>query len=572
MGMWTVEDMKAHAGPLVEGRLEERVLEALPQYMWMYGSGKKKSGICTHCHRVLEGRDQMALPDYAGNDVEAWMQANPVFIKSTGERIRLDCGEVDGQPIHLHGGYCNRCGHPVQFRDLGRSRKYLSDRMEYVDIRKSRVNPDVLVMVGCCVDARWNKDLHEWMSAACFAPDLVILPQWVMVLEWGKTPRVMTWRGMSEWIVEEGKFRYWYEWKMVKQVRAFPGRTWGYGYSCPSVYCVEDLECAMQGTNFSRLFGDRDVWTVCPVVEMPQTLMRACKYPAVEYLWKLGLKGLAKGVLDNSSLVMERLSLRKKKANEVLRISPEQWAWVKGNKRNLSFELLRMMQTANKYRARIGCEALESYAVFHSAERFEELCKAFARHGLVKKAVSYLTRRRDISSWDYRDHLRMMGDLGIPMTDGQVAFPADFQEMHGRIAKQVTVVQRASEQVKLEAFLETLGDCRFSAYGLVLAPLATVGDVVQEGLLQKHCMGTYVGRYAEGKTILCTLREESDMGTPLYSVELTLKRTLVQCRGKGNKDVPGYEERVRMFWRLFSLMQADRLAQMKKQKKRPCAA
>lgn len=158
--------------------------------------------------------------------------------------------------------------------------------------------------------------------------------------------------------------------------------------------------------------------------------------------------------------------------------------------------------------------------------------------------------------------------LKMDMRDQNELYPRDFAEMHGRLAARIKQKGSKIADEKIAKRLPELAEYCFSAIGLVLRPMLSAGEVIREGNVLHHCVGGYVGRYADGGTVLCCLRAEDAMQRPLYTVEFSAKGEFVQCRGDHNKTAPEDVERLELFWKLHQAMRTDLLAQRKREKKR----
>ncbi len=59
-------------------------------------------------------------------------------------------------------------------------------------------------------------------------------------------------------------------------------------------------------------------------------------------------------------------------------------------------------------------------------------------------------------------------------------------------------------------------------------------EIIKEGEKLCHCVGGYVDRHARGELTIMFLREKSNPGKPFYTVEVSNKLKIVQCRGLHN--------------------------------------
>lgn len=562
-----------HAGNLRPYGLLGRVENAIPHYMWMWGSGREKSGVCSHCHAVLHGREALEYPD-GGMIADVYLDAeeydeyaHPGWYKN----VNRDC--VTCRPIHGQMGFCPACGALVEYRDMSRGHSALIDRIFYLHLQKSPVAENTLALIGYEVTSDWRGDLHPGMSAASIGPDLSIVPVEICVFQWGKGAWRMVREWNNDWSKGTGRFpvRTLSGWRMRKECNDcfcpfgfhFPNAA----AHIPYVRHREDYAEALQDTAFAP-FAEDGVYTFDGSVSRIDLLALIAKTPCLEYLNKLGLVNLCDLVLMRRGA--EVLNLRGKTAARVLRISPDLWGWMKGTKRLPGVAALKIFQYAETAGLRIGREKLWDFSRFWMEKDLRAVCSFFGPT-LARKAVNYLLRVKP-RMLDYLDHLRAMTRLQIPAGESSVAFPRDFEEMHVRISGRVKILVDKDKQKMLDSFLPTIDDCRFVAEGLVMAPMETVQAVVEEGTRQQHCVGMYADRYAAGGCILCTLREEQKPNEPLFTVELRPDRTRVQFRGRRNQPVPGYEKRLKGFWAAFDAMQVERQRNMVLAKARGSAA
>jgi hypothetical protein len=61
-------------------------------------------------------------------------------------------------------------------------------------------------------------------------------------------------------------------------------------------------------------------------------------------------------------------------------------------------------------------------------------------------------------------------------------------------------------------------------------------EIRKEGQTLHHCVGTYVDRVLEGKTIIMFIRKKEEIEKPFYTMEVC-KGEVVQVRGGYNKDM-----------------------------------
>ena len=465
-------------------------------------------------------------------------------------------------PIHGAAGYCPKCGAEITYRDMARGRASLCDRLYYVDWRQSVNGPETVVMVGYEVAASWKKPLNEWMPAGEIAPDIRIEPCVICIFQRGRRGQ----RFMRKWIWEPIWER---EADGRLPVRGYLGpfrraaqcndcyMPFGKTASIPYLRHRQDFKDALSGTWWGMIGEAVGLHEEQGAITRIPEMDAISSAPCVEYLAKLGMTELARVAIDRSPYRDCPLNLRGKDACSVLGISPDAWGWLKGHGKKPDVGYLKIARLIDGKGIRLSLADIWQLSRVQGFPGLSMMLERCLDAGHMRKCLRYILKK-GIGAHDYADHLRMLSDLGLSNQDQEMAYPNDFRRIHALLSQRVKVREDRAAAEKLAAFLEQLRGYRFSAFGLVLSPIPTIPDVVKEGQALHHCVGTYANRYAMGQTILCTLREESALDTPLYTVEFsTLTGSMVQCRGDHNRTRPQDEERLEGFWRVFNLMRRE---------------
>lgn len=559
----TIEQALAHCGELTPFRIEERVMEAIPHYIWMWGRGKEKSGVCSACHQVMRGKGELEANQWANGDPFLDSMEYDPFIHPYWYKQRK---ASDGNALHGQAGYCPCCGAPIVYRDMARGHKGLIDRIVYLDYRKSALEENTLCLIGYRVTATWDKELFPEMSANEFSPELWIEPCLICIFRYGKSAFRFIRR--RQFIADyDAALRKAVNirhvllgWEQKKRVN---GNYAPFGplSSAAHIRHKEDTKAAFADTGFGRVMEMLDGDGQNDSISMIDWMANIARYPQIEYLLKLGMRELSLEVLNGENKRL--LNLRGKTAEKVLRISPDCWGWLKGYKKAADRRFLACCHTCDTWKVRAGYDLIWRFSRLQMEEHLLGMIQRLHDPGLVKKAMQYILKK-GISARDYLDHLNMMKKLDMGWGEREFLFPADFQEAHARLSMRIQVKEDEAARERMGKMLSQLQGFSFSALGLVLAPIRSIGDVIREGTALHHCVATYANRYADGQIVLCTLREEAEMGLPLYTVEFKKDGVLVQCRGDHNKTRPEDEERLRLFWALFKNMRSQLISQKKK--------
>ena len=301
------------------------------------------------------------------------------------------------------------------------------------------------------------------------------------------------------------------------------------------------------------------------------------KYPCIEYLIKMGMDEIAEAVLEGT--IGNRINRKGKTAQQVLRLTGDEWGEVKGKKLTLTPDALDVHRIARQRKWRMNMELISWCG---SCMGWAEQVKKIAAHMPSANTVKMLKycRRKGVNLKDYADHIVFMRNLGMDAQDGEFLYPRDFSECHAELARRVENAKDVADSGAIIARIMEgeLDEYFFSAAGFTLRPAFTASEIAAEGKALKHCVGGYVDRYAAGGTNICFLRNEEEPNKPRYTVEFGKTGALIQCRGYGNdmgKDAQEQKrrdaKRLELFWRLHEMYRKDLKVMKKKEARRKAA-
>lgn len=159
---------------------------------------------------------------------------------------------------------------------------------------------------------------------------------------------------------------------------------------------------------------------------------------------------------------------------------------------------------------------------------------------------------------DLADYWRDSARLGRDLNDEREALPRDLEARHAedqRRLRHAADPERDKDIARLVPKWERRFG--FSYGGLVLRPAYSSRELIDEGETQHICVGGYVGRYAEGETVIMLLRERERLWKPWRTVEISPRTGMViQDRGYRNDMTPGgipreTKERLAAFWEAY---------------------
>lgn len=567
MGNMSVLEAQEHAGKFIQpGWIEEYirpiVVDVMPHYMFTEGDEKHRQGWCSACQEWVDVRPERLMKAIREPDDEEYPQYIPMITDDWKFRQNFELGRT----LHNRTGYCPRCGARVTFRGMWRGHRSLEDKRFLIHYEKSPVDPKNTVV---CIGYR----LHtEWREMDPMSPDVPveIRPQEICVFKSGEGGERFIWE--DSWMYGAG----WVHRKECKSGYA-PGL---FGTQIQSVLDNYSFIDSVRGTPFEKAVeSGSTIWntTMGEWYDRISIMNRLAKYPCIEYLLRLGMDEIACDTLNEQ--IGNRINRKGKTAQQVLRITGDEWGEVKGKQLRLTPDALDVHRMARKMKLRMNMEIIDWCGRSRGgADSCKVIFNAWPGYDPVK--MIKFCRKRGINLKDYADHVGFMKKLGMSQQDTEFLYPRDFQTCHIELARRLGDLQSLETDVKIGLRIEDgeMDEYFFSAAGFILRPAFSAKEIMEEGNALKHCVGGYVNRYEDGKTNICFLRNEEEPNKPRYTVEFSKTGVMLQCRGYGNdigkqameqkrKDA----KRLELFWRLHEMYRKDLKVMKKKEARRKAA-
>lgn len=477
-------------------------------------------------------------------------------------------GVVDRTDIRLRNnekGICPFCGSKVTIKARGRMPAQIHDErwFLYVDptedgfvLRYFKANRHI--KSDSYIDVLWNGDrieqnVHEYSRAIYTFPN-------------GK-PKYVS-----------------YEWGVYKQ-RGLP--RW-----CPDTGNVACMECILYPGNLPQAwehtpmkYSALEVLSAnIPTVSLryEDAIEKYLKFPRLEWLCKMGLNNLAKNVINSryNGHMVGKINYQGKTVFEILGLT-------KVNTRVLQavdgdHNILRLLQVSQQTNLQFKPGQLQEY--YETFGCNTELLKQANRKVSLHKLVKYITKesehyplgdkggcwkysymryteredprieRKQNMAKDWLEYLDWCKKLKYDLNNMFIYMPTNFRKVHDRTYKEYQEARdriaaeekerrerKAARQMELakqamqEIFTKNEGVDAFSikGKGLMLVAPRTADEIRAEGAALHHCVGTYVDRVAEGKTMILFIRKTDDPGKPFYTMEWRDNK-VAQCRGFKN--------------------------------------
>lgn len=430
---------------------------------------------------------------------------------------------------HNINGNCPKCGKLVTFKASGKAKR-VWDRVTVQVMQKTGENELLLRIFKVSVGLmNWRQpNFHLWESARVFickdkTGKMKIEPYYYaygkgMTTHWkkGERPRL-------------SHYQYSFE-----------------GDFCGHLYCGNS-DSILKGTSWQYSQLERYYSIEHEPLEVLPYLFAYDKYPAIEYLVKLGLTNLAGTVIyDREGAKV--LNVNGRNLRETLGIETDDLPLLqKINADKLQFELYQKLK-------RQGVRADESLLLWykkHNIPSAENILIPL-RYTTQKKLMRYVDEQyeclKDIETQyggrrykdtsrvlsDYKDYLNMGALLEYDFKSSCTLFPKNLPEAHDQTSKlfnanKIDIFNKAIHT----AYKSLLEKYRFTKDGLTLIPPKTAKEIVDEGHNLHHCVHSYVEKVAKGECLILFIRRTDNIKEPFYTLEIQSNR-VIQVQGKNH--------------------------------------
>ena len=171
-------------------------------------------------------------------------------------------------------------------------------------------------------------------------------------------------------------------------------------------------------------------------------------------------------------------------------------------------------------------DALKGYGVCS-----EETLKYILRQQQKKKR--YYSIRGVLIDWI--DYLKDCGKLGLSLEDTAVLKPHDLQQAHQNVITQLKIKADEELDKQMAKLKEERKRYNFAAGGFIAKVAESSSELIAEGKVLHHCVGTYADRHAKGKCTIILIRRLEEPEVPFYTMELVgPEKRIIQVRGNHN--------------------------------------
>lgn len=268
-----------------------------------------------------------------------------------------------------------------------------------------------------------------------------------------------------------------------------------------------------------------------------------CKYPAVEYVWKMGFAHLFHDREHGGGAAFNRVvNLRATRPDRLFpRLDKADLRLLRGRTGlhlNAIVEYIRLKEagaSTNRNKLAEWAVQIEGWGDdFWGLWTLTARCGTDARGLLLycdRQAARRNVQLRNVL-FELRDYLGQLDRLGV---DGGDRMPHDLHEAHARLSARERRIKSRALNMPFRIRRHLLRWMCWKHDGMFIRPVDSADELTREGEQQQNCVAGYAKRHAEGKTIILLLRKCSEPCKSWHTVEIDPKTlTCRQCYAARN--------------------------------------
>lgn len=413
---------------------------------------------------------------------------------------------TDGSLKHNEKTICPKCDSKCEVKNHGTSRKYMVDRGFLVYYEKSKVNPHAIVARAFRVYRNYTGDYTKVETELLITAKYLFEPGNAEMYE----PRY--WRNDDRH-------------DKCASVHSVESKS---GYS--NNWCSEDsIKKAISGTPYQYSTWDQHDQ---PQWDYVKFFALYSKYPAVEYLTKLGFKYFIGAKLFDHK-TFSCINWRGNNINKILRLNKQEIKEVIEYGKKINPMQLRLYQLSRQDSNRPSIdEIIKTFdrSIGDVMDRLNSIFK-YANVGRIinylKKQINRSDKQRYKSYGDiltaWRDYLGECKTLEFDLYNERIIFPSNLFSSHQKTMKMAIHKENEETDRKIKNRQKQLMRYNFETEDLIIRPAQSAFELINEGKQLSICVGTYAERYAKGDTIVLLISRKQDLDRPYYTVEIQNK-------------------------------------------------
>lgn len=427
-------------------------------------------------------------------------------------------------PVHMTKGKCPLCNTPVVFFSEGRRYNMRPDMGSSVLIQAYGYHKLAVRYFNISYDYRCNR-----------LPEESVFETYRTIIDYDKKNTT--------------DYTYWYfdgsemSWDKVKAFMSFSGYHYDFfnGYLHKNGLSNELKKAGVYGWFDGGEKFIRSNYRIKSVVDHTRYYELLALHPEIEKLVKCGLFRLAKDTCYSYS-TLKVIDLKAASLKDMVK-AKDRLQLKEMIKNNVSRDQLESIQLHNQL-SPVKNRSVKDIIYLAEISGYKKSFLFSLTRGKCNKVLDYLqmqetnaTSMKDKLSF-YTDYIDFCKKLGYDLSMEMVLYPKDLQTAHDQasIAVQTEKNKRLHEMIApLLRKMHEMYDFYDEENGILIKAPDSEEEIRQEGLTLHHCVGTYIDRVAEGKTVILFVRKISEPDTPFVTMEVNNGK-VVQVRAFANKD------------------------------------
>ena len=267
------------------------------------------------------------------------------------------------------------------------------------------------------------------------------------------------------------------------------------------------------------------------------------KYPSIEILEKAGFERIV-GLRANGEKSCA-INWRAKDLRKILRLKPAEIKEFRKLGRYAGLYDLEKYRYIKKLGYKVSFDQLDMLTGSRPNWEISEIEK----YAKLEKVLNYLeTQEWGQDCGIYRDYLRECEKLGYDLGDKKVLFPENLQAAHEETSGKIEDQKNEGKKAAFKSMVQKLyGRPEYREEKLLIRAAQSPGELAKESAALHHCVRTYADRVVNGNCVILFVRRTSEPDKPYFTLELSPKGEIMQCRGEHNcaypEDVAEFLER-----------------------------
>lgn len=299
--------------------------------------------------------------------------------------------------------------------------------------------------------------------------------------------------------------------------------------------------------NLKKIFADTPLKYCClekfaanMPIDAPSSILEMARKPFLEYFIKLKMFNLTTDVICSSNSYMQYshvLNYSSNNMKQIIKLSGEYYDYAVKNNPNM--KMIGVLQELQTRQIPITKENIAYVSEWYWRLYEKELhtLNYISLENLIKYAKEQFKTVGNATHFitDYEDYIKACEELHYNLEDTMYLKPNNFTTMHDNTMKILQELRDQKKAVNIKKQLKKVKKFEFANQTLQIITPENSAAITEEGKNLHHCVGTYLDRVAEGRSIIMFIRKLTAPNKSYYTIEINPKDlTVVQCRGNHN--------------------------------------